>query len=96
MNDRDMLLILPDINRCGFSCTGSACAIRGVAMTAAPVAACVIRGVSVTAAHVSYCSVYHACTSDCVIYRVSGTASPVANRTGYHYCNSRVWIRHGC
>ena len=94
LNYRDRLLILPNVNYIGFSFTGSARAIRGVAVTASTISARVIYGVSVSAAPVVAQEGYHACTGACVIHGATMTSAPVATRAGYHSWNYCVRSRH--
>ena len=91
MNDISSVLILPNLNRLGFSCTCGASAICGFSVTAATVYACVIYRVAVKADPVAARVGYHPCTCARVISRVSMLAASVATRAGYHSCNSRVW-----
>ena len=94
MNDRDRVSFIPNVNYLGFSCTGDACAIHGVSVTADTVSARIIRRVAMKAALVADCVVYHAYTGAQVICGVTVTADTVASNTGYNSCNSRVWSTH--
>ena len=78
----------------GFSRTGGGHTIRGVDVTADPVADRVIRKVAMMADPVADCTGYHFIGAS-VISGVAMMASTDAARVGYHLFNSHVCIVHG-